>query len=354
MVKNPIRPIRIGSRLIGPGHPCFIIAEAGVNHNGSLDLALKLVDAAAEAGADAVKFQTFKAERVVGPDAPQAAYQRAGGGTAQSQLEMVRKLELSHDAFVRIETHCRQRGILFLSTPFDEESADFLDRMGMAAFKVGSGDLTHHAHLRHLAAKGRPVLLSTGMADWTEVEEAMEVLHRAGADAIALFHCVSSYPAPPGDCHLRVVGALAERFGVPAGWSDHTEGIHIALAAAALGAHLIEKHFTLDRTLPGPDHAASIEPGTLRALVAQVRAVEEAVGEADKRLRPSEADVSRVARRSLHTARRLPQGHVLTGGDIVLMRPGTGMPPNRLGSVLGRPLARDLDAGAMLTEEDLA
>jgi len=353
MVTNTITPIRIKERLVGPGHPCFIIAEAGVNHNGSLEMALRLVDAAAEAGADAVKFQTFKAEKVISPTAPKAAYQKQNLERGESQLDMVRRLELSYDDFRSLEAHCRERDILFLSTPCDDDSIDFLFDLGVPAYKIGSGDLTHHDHLRHIARKGRPIILSTGMATFDEVDAALGILREAGVLEIALLHCVSSYPAPPEDCHLRAIGAMAERFSVPVGWSDHTLGLHVALAAVVLGACILEKHLTLDRSLPGPDHPASLQLEELVGLVAQIRQVESALGTGQKALRLSEKDVARVARRSLHAVRDLPQGHRIQAGDITAMRPGTGISADRLGEVLGRTLLRTVPAGVMLTPEDL-
>lgn len=351
--QRQIAPISIAGRLVGPGHPCFIIAEAGVNHNGDLNMALQLVDAAAKAGVDAVKFQTFRAEKVIADGAPLAAYQRNGASFESSQLEMVRKLELSFEAFRKVNTRCAERGILFLSTPFDNESTDFLHDLQIPAFKIGSGDLTHHDHLRYIAGKRRPIILSTGMATMEEVDSAISVIRGAGVEEIALLHCVSSYPAPPEDCHLRVITALANRFSVPSGWSDHTLGLHISLAAIALGANVLEKHFTLDRSLPGPDHAASLQPDELVALVMQARQVESALGFGDKAMRSSEADTARVARRSLHSARDLSSGHRLTVGDITAMRPGTGIPADRIQEILGRTLRKSIPVGTMLDLRDI-
>ena len=348
-----MRTIDIAGRKIGAGHPCFIIAEAGVNHNGSLDLALRLVDAAAEAGADAVKFQTFKAEKLVSSSAPKADYQMESGDAAQTQLEMVKSLELDYDSFRVIAERCGEKEIIFLSTPFDRDSVDFLDEMGMLAFKVGSGDLTNYEHLRHVASKNKPVLLSTGMADWYEVADAVKVLYENGTEDLAIFHCVSSYPAPASDCNLMVIPEIPKRFGVPPGWSDHTRGIHISLAAVSLGACLIEKHLTLNCGMEGPDHASSIEPDDLRRLVKHTREIEAAIGGPEKRLRPSEINVSEIARRSLHTCRNLEAGYIITEGDLVSMRPGTGISPLLLPSVIGRRLNRPLKEGEILREEDL-
>ncbi len=281
--------IATANRPIGEGVPCFVIAEAGVNHNGEPKLAHALIDAAAAAGADAVKFQTFKADRLALASAPKAAYQKRNQPGEESQLAMLRRLELEDGVVGELVAHCREKGILFLSSPFDEESADFLDALGMAAFKVPSGELTNAPFLRHLAGKGKPLIVSTGMADMAEVEAAVAAIRASGAPPLALLHCVSAYPADPADCNLRAMGALERAFRVPVGWSDHTTGIDVAIAAVALGAAIIEKHFTTDRALPGPDHAASLEPGELAALMTAVRRVESALGAGVKRPSASEA-----------------------------------------------------------------
>ncbi len=348
-----IEPILVGATPVGPGHPCFVIAEAGVNHNGSLEFALHLVDAAAAAGADAVKFQTFRADRMVSPTAEQAAYQRQNTGVEEPQLAMIRRLELADNSFAMLARHCRDRGIMFLSSPFDMESADLLERLGVPAFKVGSGELTHHALLAHIAAKGRPILLSTGMAALDEVAAALDVISASGSPPVALLHCVSNYPADPADCNLAAMDTMREAFHVPVGWSDHTLGIGVALAAVARGASLVEKHFTLDRNLPGPDHRASLEPAELAGLISQVRQVESAIGDGVKRRVTAEDDTHRVARRSLYAARALAPGEEIRPKDLVALRPGTGISPARLGEVSGRRTARAIAAGAMLTESDL-
>jgi len=339
--------------VIGPGHPCFLIAEAGVNHNGSLELALGLVDAAASSGADAVKFQTFHAERVVSPQAPQAAYQRANTGVEESQLAMIRRLQLEDDAWVLVARRCKQRGIVFLSSPFDAESTDLLDALGVPAFKVGSGELTHHTLLAHMSSKRKPILLSTGMASLEEVSAALDVVVANGAPPVALLHCVSNYPTDPVDCNLAAMDTMRKAFAVPVGWSDHTLGIHVALAAVARGASLVEKHFTLDRSLSGPDHRASLEPAELKALVTGARDVEAAIGDGHKARVASEGDTARVARRSLHSARAIAAGEVIRVEDLVALRPGTGIPPARLAEITGRSAARDIPPGTMLTESDL-
>ena len=348
-----VKPVRIGEHKVGPGLPCLLVAEAGVNHNGSLEMALRLVDAAADAGADVVKFQTFKSEEVVTPEAPMAAYQIQNTGRTESQLEMIRKLELRDDAFCAIRDHCRERGILFLSTPFDYYSADLLHGMGVAAFKIASGEITNHPLLVHIARKAKPLIVSTGMSDLEEVANAVEVLHAAGNSQLVLLHCVSNYPASPASVNLRAMKTLEERFSVPVGYSDHTEGTAIPLAAAAMGACVLEKHFTLNRTLPGPDHRASLEPPELADLVRGVRDVQAALGDGIKRPAEEERNTAAVARRSLVAAHDLRAGTVLTEGMVVIRRPGTGLTPDHLHRILGRQLRRDVAAGSMFTLEML-
>ncbi|WP_316977872.1 N-acetylneuraminate synthase [Shumkonia mesophila] len=341
--------IAIADRPVGEGAPCFVIAEAGVNHNGQPALAHALIEAAAAAKADAVKFQTFKADRLALASAPKAAYQKRNEPGEESQLAMLRRLELPDDVVGELAVHCRERGILFLSSPFDEESADFLDTLGMAAFKVPSGELTNAPFLRHLAGKGKPLIVSTGMADMAEVKAAVDTIRAAGAPPLALLHCVSAYPADPADCNLGAMAALARAFGVPIGWSDHTTGIDVAIAAVALGATIVEKHFTTDRALPGPDHRASLEPSELAALMTAVRRVESALGSGVKRPAASEADTAGVARKSLVAVRDLAAGTVIAAADLAARRPGTGLPPSRQGDLLGRRLKVDVAAGEQLT-----
>src|SRR5215213_1319434 len=304
--------IEIAGHKIGAGNPAFIIAEAGVNHNGDLKIAHELVDVAAEAGADAVKFQTFIAEKSITSDAIKADYQRISTGNEESQLEMARKLELSFDDFRTLKRYCDERGIVFLSTPFDLESVDFLHSLRVPALKIASGDLTNHPLLRHVASKGVPVIISTGMSDMEEVKEATEVVRSGGNDRIVLLQCVTNYPADPADVNLRVMQTMAETLDVPVGYSDHTLGIEVAIGAVALGACVIEKHFTLDRSLPGPDHRASLEPRELEALVHGIRRVEAALGDGLKTPAASEARNAAVARRSLVAACDIKAGTVIT------------------------------------------
>ncbi|HEV3404621.1 MAG TPA: N-acetylneuraminate synthase [Gaiellaceae bacterium] len=345
--------VRIGGHEIGAGRRCFVIAEAGVNHNGDLDLALELVGAAADAGADAVKFQTFRAEAVASPSAAKAGYQLESTPAEESQLEMLRGLELGWDEHVQLLRRAQERGVLFLSSAFDLESVSLLKRLGVAALKVASAEVTNLPLLRGVAAAGLPVILSTGTADLEEVAVAVEALTDAGAVSIVLLHCVSAYPAPAADANLRAMATMAGRFGLPVGYSDHTEGDEVALAAVALGACVLEKHFTLDRSLPGPDQRASLEPAELERLVRGVRRVESALGDGLKRPTPLETENARAVRRSLAAADDLPAGARLTAGMLTALRPGTGISPTRIDEVVGRRLRRELGQGELLDPGDL-
>lgn len=346
--------MRIGERTIGPGHPCFVIAEAGVNHNGSLDLARRLIDAAIIAGANAVKFQTFRADRIATRDAPKAEYQKRASGASESQLDMLRRLELSLEDHRALATDCASGGITFLSSPFDEESADLLEDLGVPAFKVPSGELTNLPFLCYLARKARPLIISTGMATLSEVRVAVDAVRNAGCTEMALLQCTSSYPADPADSNLRAMATMASAFGVPIGYSDHTVGNEVALAAVALGACIVEKHFTLDRLLPGPDHLASAEPAGFAALVSGIRSVEAALGDGEKRPTASEFDTARVARRSLVAATTIPQGSPLTPEMVAARRPGTGLAPSRLPEILGRRAVREIPEATVLKPDMFA
>jgi N,N'-diacetyllegionaminate synthase len=347
-VDRVVTPLTIGRRRVGSGHPCFLIAEAGVNHNGSLALGRRLIDAAAAAGADVVKFQTFSADRLAAPSAPKARYQKKTTGAAGSQRDMLRRLELTPAMHEALLAHCRRRNILFLSTPFDEGSADLLERLGVSAYKIPSGEITNLPFLAHVARKGKPVILSTGMSTLEEVRAAVRTVRAAGGRSLALLHCVSLYPTDPADVNLRAMATLEEEFRAPTGFSDHTPGTAISLAAAALGACVIEKHFTMDKTLPGPDHRMSLDPSELRAWVAGIRAVESALGSGRKAPVAGEREIARVARKSLAAARDIPAGAVLTPDMVVRLRPGTGMSPAALPSVLGKKARRAVPAGTIL------
>jgi N-acetylneuraminate synthase/N,N'-diacetyllegionaminate synthase len=328
-----------------------VIAEAGVNHNGDPALAAALVDAAADAGADAVKFQTFVAERLTTAATPKAEYQRERTGASDSMRDMLRSLELSAEAHTTLQRQCAARGVLFLSTPFDERSVDLLDGLGVPAFKVSSGEITNTLLLDYIARKKKPVLLSTGMATLNEVRCAVDTITHAGNDTLALLQCTSAYPAPIERANLRSIATLAEAFGVPVGYSDHTPGITAALAAVAVGACIVEKHLTTDRTLPGPDHAASLEPPDFKAMVRGIRDVEAALGDGVKAPAPEEEAIAAVARRSLVAARDLRAGERLDRNMVTAKRPGTGLSPATLSQLLGRRLRVDVAADALLVHE---
>lgn len=319
--------------------PIFIIAEAGVNHNGDLRMAKRLVDAAKRCGADAVKFQSFKAERIASRHAALAEYQKKSV-RGVSQLEMIRRLELDEEAHRVLFSYCRKERIQFLSTPFDEGSADLLERLGVKAYKLPSGELTNKGLLEHVARKRKPLYLSTGMSTLAEVRAAVGWIRAAGRAPLTLLHCVTEYPAPAAEINLRAMRTLREAFGLPVGYSDHTMGIEVPTAAAALGASVIEKHFTLDRGLPGPDHKASLEPPEFADMVRAIRQVEAALGDGIKRPAPCERKNIAIARKSLVAARDLERGHVLRRGDLLAKRPGTGISPADLGRALGAALKK--------------
>jgi N,N'-diacetyllegionaminate synthase len=306
----------------------FIIGEAGVNHNGDMRLARELVDIAARCGADAVKFQTFHTEKNISRHAPKAGYQLASqpGG---SQFDMIKRLELKDGDFAELSRYCSEKKILFLSTPDDLGSVALLDRLGMPIFKIASGEMTNYPHLRCIGRLGKRVILSTGMADLEEIAAAMEVLVKSGTGRgnITLLHCTTEYPAPPAEVNLRAMLTLKERFGVAVGYSDHTEGIEVSIAAAALGAEVIEKHFTADKSLPGPDHQASLSPDELAALVKGVRKIEQAMGDGRKRPSPKELVNLPLVRRSIFAARDIRKGELFTEENLIAKRPGTGISP---------------------------
>jgi len=346
------RTFAIDGRAIGLDEPPYLIAELGVNHDGDPAKALRLVDAAADAGADAVKFQTFHAEALATAAAPQAEYQRARA-SASSQREMLRALELPPDGLRAAFDRARERDIAAFSTPFDVESVATLVDLSVPALKVGSGDLTNLFLLRRVAAAGLPLLLSTGMATLDEVDAAVAAIHSAGDPPLALLHCLSAYPAPAAETNLRAIPAMRERYGVEVGFSDHTTGLAAPIASIALGATIVEKHLTLDHTAPGPDHAASMEPEQLRLLASSLREAYAALGSGSKGPQPSEADTRRVARRSLVMRHELPRGARLTEADLDAKRPADGISPLRLDDVVGRRLTRDMPADAILLPEDL-
>ena len=344
-----VAELQIGGRMVGENQPCFIIAEAGVNHNGDLTLAHQLIDVAAQSGADAIKFQTFKAENLASVNAPKAAYQLETTSTSESQFEMLRRLELNADAHRELIMHCRDKNIIFLSTPFDEASTDLLETLGVPAYKTPSGEITNLTYLSHVARKNKPLIVSTGMALLGEVETAVRTIEAANNREFVLLQCVSNYPANPADSNLRTMQTMALAFKTLVGYSDHTLGIEVSLAAVALGACVIEKHFTLDRDLPGPDHQASAEPSELAALVRGIRTVESALGDGRKQPAFSEANTAAVARKSLIAACDIPAGIKLTESMITIKRPGTGLPPAMKEYLIGRVTRAMIADGTLLT-----
>lgn len=327
----------------------FVIAEVGVNHNGSFQLAKQLIDAAVEAGVDAVKFQTWKTELIVTQIAKQAAYQVENTGIEESQFDMLKKLELTYANFQELKEYCDMKNIMFMSTPDEIESADFLSNL-QDIFKIGSGEITNMPYMRHIGKLGKTVILSTGMAMLGEIEAAIEVLEQAGTPRakLTVLHCTTEYPAPMNEINLRAMQSIHKAFGVSVGYSDHTQGIEVALAAVAMGATVIEKHFTLDRNLPGPDHQASLEPLELKAMVTAIRNIEVALGDGIKRLGHSEARNKPVVRKSLVASRRIKVGEEFTAENLTSKRPGTGISPMRLNEVLGRKALRDYLADELI------
>lgn len=331
----------------------FIIAEAGVNHNGDIGLAKRLVDTAVSAGADAVKFQTFKAERLVTFEAPQADYQKNTTVPGQSQFEMLRQLELTEQAHHELYSYCKQKGVVFLSTPFDAESVDLLDRLGVEMFKVPSGEITNLELLAHIARKKKPMIVSTGMATLDEVRGGVQHIEKFNARNYALLHCVSSYPTDPADVNLKAIKVMQEAFGVPVGFSDHTLGIETAVNAVFVGARIIEKHVTLSRGMQGPDHKFSLEPGDLALLVREIRKAEVSLGNGVKTMRASEMNTASVARRSLVAACDIKAGSVLSEDLLAVKRPGNGLLPATKSSIIGRKAKMDISKDKAISWEML-
>ncbi|BDY13560.1 N-acetylneuraminate synthase [Hydrogenimonas cancrithermarum] len=315
----------------------FIIAEAGVNHNGSVELAKKLIDVAAGAGADAVKFQTFKARKLVSRAAKKAAYQQETTDASESQYEMIKKLELDVDTHKELIAYCQEKEIMFLSTPFDHDSIELLHGLGLEIFKIPSGEITNLPYLRHIGSLGKRVILSTGMADIGEIEDALDILTSAGTpkEKITILHANTMYPTPMEDVNLKAMQTIACTFQCDVGYSDHTLGIEVDIAAVAMGAKVIEKHFTLDKTMEGPDHKASLEPHELGAMVEAIRNIEKALGTGIKKPSPSEKPNMEVARKSIVAARPIAKGERFTEENLTIKRPGNGMSPMRWDEIIG-------------------
>ena len=335
----------IGTRRIGAGHPCFVIAEAGINHNGDTEIARELVDAAAEAGADAIKFQTHFPEHEMLRGGATAAY------VGESLFDLLTRTALSRDAHYELRDRAAAKGILFLSTPFSREAADFLDGLGLPAFKTGSGELTNLPLQRHIARKGKPMIISTGMSTPEEIDRTVQAVRAEGA-SFALMHCTSTYPTPYEHVQLGCIGWLRALYGVPVGFSDHTLGSFMAFAAIAGGANLFEKHFTISRSLPGPDQEGSMEPAELRELVRGIRAIEQARG-ATKQIQPGEQEVRNMALHSVVSVRDIAAGATLKAEDVWVKRPGTGIPARQLGDVVGRVAKRSIPRDQLIAWQDI-
>lgn len=320
----------------------FIIAEAGVNHNGDKNIAYKLIDAAKAAGADAVKFQTFKAEKMISKHTNMASYQKKNIGQEESQLDMVKDLELSYSDFEELKAYCDKKGIIFLSSPFDEDSIDFLENL-VPCYKIPSGEIVNHLYLQHMASKHKPMIMSTGMATLSDVEKALDDIYSVDKDAeIYLLHCTTNYPTLYSEVNLRSMLTLREAFKLPVGYSDHTNGIEIPVAAVALGACVIEKHFTLDRNMKGPDHKASLEPDDFERMVRAIRNVEDALGNGIKRPTKSEEEMKNVVRKKLVAAHDLERGEIIKRNDVTLKRSNTGLSPEFLNVIDGKKLIKGI------------
>jgi N,N'-diacetyllegionaminate synthase len=342
--------IRIGNKTIGDGSPVFIIAEAGVNHQGDIQVAKQLVDIACEAGADAIKFQTFSAKHLVTRTAEKAEYQKETTGAKESQFEMLKRLELNFEQHVLLQSYAEEKGILFLSTPFDVQSVNWLEELNIPIYKISSGDLTNTVLLRRVAATKKPVILSTGMATIEEIQEALELLEE---NDVCLLHCTTSYPTPFEDVNLRAMQTLRDTFQKVTGYSDHTLGIEVPLAAVALGAQIIEKHFTFDKMAEGPDHRASLSPEELKWMVQGIRRIEKALGTPRKELAPSEIKNRDLARKSIVTSQPIKKGTILTEDLLTVKRPGNGLPPKMFDQLLGKRAKYDLPADYLIDWKDV-
>ncbi|MBW4827970.1 MAG: N-acetylneuraminate synthase [Clostridiaceae bacterium] len=320
---------------------CFIIAEAGVNHNGDINIAKKLVDEAFRAGADAIKIQTFRAEDLVTKDAPKAEYQKKSVGEG-NQYTMLKKLELSFEEHIILKKYCEEKGIMFISTPFDFESVDLLEKIDVPLYKIGSGDLTNLPLLEYIAEKHKPIILSTGMANLGEIEEAIESIFKTKNKDITLLHCTSNYPTSYKDVNLKAMVTMKEAFKLPMGYSDHTIGIEVPIAAVSLGATVIEKHFTLDRCMEGPDHKASLEPYEFEKMVESIRNIEDSMGDGIKQCNKSEENTKLVARKSIVAKEDIKKGEKITYNNIAFKRPGKGLKPKYVYDMIGKVAIKDI------------
>ncbi len=330
----------------------FVIAEAGVNHNGNLETALSLVDAAINSKCDAVKFQTFKAEKLVTKKVSKACYQVENTCKKGTQFDMLKRLELGYDEHRTLFMYCRQKGICFMSTPFDEESADMLDELGMELFKIPSGEIINKPFIKHIAMKKKPIILSTGMSTLAEVEEAVEWIYEEGNRELALLHCTSCYPAQYKDVNLKAIRTLIDRFDLKTGYSDHTLGTEVAIGAVALGAQIIEKHITLDRTMEGPDHKCSLEPSELGQMVCAIRNLEQAVGDGEKKPVENEFEIRNLARKYIIAGKNIYAGQRIDMDMLQIKRSGGGIDPKHVDRIVGAIAARDIEEGVSIKEKD--
>ncbi len=314
----------------------FIIAEAGVNHNGDIELAKKMIDAASEAGADAVKFQTFKADKIVSINAPKAEYQIENTNSTESQYQMLKKLEMDKETHLELIEYCKKKNIMFLSTPFDIDSINMLVELGIDIIKIPSGEITNLPYLREVARKRKKVILSTGMSNMQEVKDAVKVLKQNGTEDITVLHCNTQYPTSMDDVNLRAMVSMREKLNLPVGYSDHTQGIEVPIAAVAMGATVIEKHFTLDKTMEGPDQKASLEPNELTEMVKAIRNIEKALGDENKDITESERDNLLIVRKSIVAACRIEKGDVYTEKNLTVKRPGNGISPMKWDEIIGK------------------
>jgi N,N'-diacetyllegionaminate synthase len=328
----------------------FIIAEAGVNHNGSVDLAKQLIDIAANSGADAVKFQTFKAENLVAKNTQKAEYQKQTTDASESQFDMIKKLQLDVETHKELIAYCQDKNIMFLSTPFDHDSIELLSNLGLKIFKIPSGEITNLPYLRHIGSLGKQIVLSTGMSNLEEVEDALNILINAGTskDNITVLHANTMYPTPMEDVNLNAMLTIQKELGVSVGYSDHTLGIEVDIAAVAIGASVIEKHFTLDKTMDGPDHKASLEPKELKAMVSAIRNIEKALGGDEKKPSPSESVNIEVVRKSIVANQNIKKGDFLTNENITVKRPGSGISPMQWDEVIGTSASKDYNADELI------
>jgi N-acetylneuraminate synthase len=330
-----MKKIKIGKKFVGEGQPVFIIAEAGVNHNGSLDLAKKMVDIAKNAGTDAVKFQTFKAEDIVTGNAKMADYQKKNTGKNESQLEMVKKFELSYDDFFELKKYCDLKGIIFLSTPHTDAATDFLKHL-MPAYKIASGDATNIPFLQKISKNKKPIILSTGMTNMAEVKAAIKAIKGCGNNKIVVLHCTTNYPCPIEEINLRAISTLEKELNLPVGYSDHTDNIFVPIMAVAMGAQILEKHFTIDKNLPGPDHKASLEPKELKEMVENIRKAEKIMGSPIKKPTESEKKIMKIVRKSIVAKKDILSGQKINGSMLIIKRPGNGIEPKYISKIIGK------------------